>query len=112
MVLATLNNRWVAQLASKYPGAFDDGKTWFEADILGEVAYFDQRHGSVRLLQSGGWPVFDRNDSWVPVYAGASWDTYEPALAWCLQQNYDGKHCAAKFISDTIRPEISTRYNK
>ncbi|WP_336671826.1 serine/threonine-protein kinase [Tsukamurella sp. USMM236] len=112
VVLATLNNRWVAQLASKYPGAFDDGKTWFEADILGEVAYFDQRHGSVRLLQSGGWPVFDRDDSWVPVYAGASWDTYEPALAWCLQQSYDGKHCAAKFVSDMIRPEISTRYNK
>lgn len=112
VVLSALNNRWVVQLASKYSGAFDDGKTWFEADILGEIAAFDQRHGNVRVLQSSQWPVFDRGDAWVPVYAGLSWDTYEPALAWCLQQSYDKDHCAAKFVSDTQRPAISTRYNK
>ncbi|NMD57169.1 MULTISPECIES: serine/threonine-protein kinase [Tsukamurella] len=109
VVLAALNNRWVPQLASKFSGAFDDGKTWLEADILGEIAYFDQRFGDIRVLQSGEWPVFERRDSWVPVYAGQSWETYEPALAWCRAQGLDSGHCVAKLISTTAGPVGTTK---
>ncbi|GAA1005326.1 hypothetical protein GCM10009551_082720 [Nocardiopsis tropica] len=107
---ATLNNRWVAQLASKFAGATDDGKTWYEADILGEVGYFDQRFGDVRLLYSPDWTVFSTNKVfWVPVFAGQSWDTPDPANAWCRSQGLDNAHCFAKLISDTRGPEGTTK---
>lgn len=107
---ATLNNRWVAQLASKFAGATDDGKTWYEADILGEIGYFDQRFGDVRVLFSPDWTVFSTNKIfWVPVYAGQSWDTPDPANGWCRSQGLDNAHCFAKLISDTRGPEGTTQ---
>lgn len=112
VVLATLNNRWVAQLSSKWSGVPDLGKTWYEADILGEIAYFDQRFGSVRVLSSADWSVYEHNRQyWIAIYAGNSWDSPEPAKAWCLQQSIDRDHCAAKLISDTHPVEGSTSYN-
>ncbi|KXO99739.1 Probable serine/threonine-protein kinase pknH (plasmid) [Tsukamurella tyrosinosolvens] len=112
VVLATLNNRWVAQLSSKWSGVQDLGKTWYEADILGEIAYFDQRFGSVRVLSSTDWSVYEHNRQyWIAIYAGSSWDSPEPAKAWCLQQSIDRDHCAAKLISDTHPVEGSTSYN-
>ncbi len=112
VVLATLNNRWVAQLASKWSGVSDDGRTWFDADILGEVGYFDQRFRDVKVLSSADWTVYDHNRQyWISIYSGAGWETPEPALAWCLQQNFDRNHCAAKLISDTHPVAGSSAYN-
>ncbi|WP_158636003.1 serine/threonine-protein kinase [Tsukamurella sputi] len=112
VVLATLNNRWVAQLSSKWSGVPDLGRTWYEADILGEISYFDQRFGNVRVLSSADWSVYDHNRQyWIAVYAGTSWDDAAPALAWCLAQNFDRDHCAAKLISDTHAVSGSNAYN-
>lgn len=109
-VLATMNNRWVVQLASKYAGVTDDGRQWFEADILGEINYFESRYGPVKLLYSGEWPVFDGKSSWVPVLAAYAFTESAPAVAWCRQQNLNKDRCAAKLVSDTMGPAYTTAY--
>ncbi|WP_040768777.1 serine/threonine-protein kinase [Tsukamurella sp. 1534] len=113
VVEATLNDRWVVQLASKYSGVIDRGKTWLDADILAEIAAYDRRYGAIRVLSNYDWPVYDSTRQvWITIYAGAGWDSAEPALAWCLQQNYDRDHCAAKLISTTHPVAGSSRYNE
>ncbi|MET9327347.1 protein kinase [Tsukamurella sp. NPDC003166] len=109
-VMATMNNRWVIQLASKYAGVTDDGKQWFEADILGEIGYFESKYGAVKVLYSGEWPVFDGKTSWVPILAAYAFTDSAPAVAWCRQNGLDRNRCAAKLISDTLGPAGTTAY--
>ncbi|TWS18270.1 protein kinase [Tsukamurella asaccharolytica] len=109
-VLATMNNRWVIQLASKYAGVTDDGKQWFEADILSEIGYFEGKYGAVKVLYSGDWPVFDGRTSWVPILAAYAFTDSAPAVAWCRQNGLDRNRCAAKLLSNTSGPTGTTAY--
>lgn len=108
VVLAQLNNRWVAQLSTKWPGLVADGRTWNDAAILAEVNSLQQRFGTVRLLWSTQWSVFSLPDVWVTVY-GAPFAGPDAALTWCRQQGFDGEHCLAKFISTTAGTSGTTK---
>ncbi|MDF0528551.1 serine/threonine-protein kinase [Tsukamurella sp. 8F] len=107
-VLASLNNRWVAQLSTKQPGWNVDGKVWDAAAILDEENSLSQRYGGARLLYSTDWTVFDMQDAWVTVTA-FSFPDPDSAVNWCKTSGFDNEHCLAKFISDTAGPSGTTR---
>lgn len=108
-ILSTLNNRWVAQLSSKRPGLFADGKTWDNQAILDEFLALRLRFNDVRLLYSDEWSVFSQPGWWVTV-AAATFPGPDQANAWCAAQGFDGEHCFAKLVSTTAPPDGSTRY--
>lgn len=108
-ILANLNNRWVAQLSSKRPGLYADGKTWDNQAILDEFLGLRLRFNDVRLLYSTEWSVFSQPGWWVTV-AALTFPGPDQANAWCSAQGFDGDHCFAKLVSTTASADGSTRY--
>lgn len=110
MVLASLADRWVPQVSSKWLGLVAEGRTWTNAAILAEHQRLRQTYPGVRLLWSGDWSTFSGSDYWVTV-VGSAFPTPEGALAWCRSGGFDRDHCFAKLISTTHAVEGSTNYN-
>lgn len=108
-ILASYDGAWVAQLSSKRPGLYAEGRTWDNASILEEFVSLDQRFDGAWLLWSDEWPVFSTPSLWVTV-TRQTFTGPAASLDWCRQQGFDRDHCVAKMISSTRSPEGTTAY--
>ncbi|MFN8053668.1 MAG: hypothetical protein U0Q22_19700 [Acidimicrobiales bacterium] len=90
-----IQNRWVAQLSSKWIGLNIEGVTWDAASIMREHDSLRASYGAY-LLYSSDW-AFKRQDVWVTV-TSTTFSSGAEANSWCVQQGIDAEHCFAKLI--------------
>lgn len=107
----SMSNRWVPQVSSKRVGLVADGKTWTNADILGDHLALRQRFGGARLVRSGQWTTFSDPDFWVTV-VGPPRLTAEDANRWCDSNGFGVDDCFAQFVSALVGVEGTTVYRR
>ena len=99
------------QVSSKQVGLVAAGKTWTNADILGEHLELRQRFDGARLVWSGDWTTFSKPDFWVTVVGPAHYYP-DDANSWCDANGFGIDDCFAKFISSVFGVPGTTEYRK
>ncbi|WP_235737011.1 hypothetical protein [Nocardioides alcanivorans] len=112
-VLENLAGQWMPQLSSKQDGTHDsvDARTYDYTAIYEEHLRLRLDHPDVRLLWSGDWGSYERDDYWVTVVGQGS-NRAKPALQWCADSGRAPSQCYAKLVRVSGPPEGTTRLQR
>ncbi|WP_051400110.1 Hsp70 family protein [Haloechinothrix halophila] len=95
----SLLGNWVPQISAKWVGLEVDGTTYDPDAILSDHQRLRQRYDAARILWSGDYPVFRRDNAYVTIVA-VTFDTGDEANGWCEAEGIPADDCFAKFIDD------------
>lgn len=103
---------WTAQLSSKKPGTYDDGKVYDTYDdILALHLEYRSRYPESLLVWSNDWPGSfgpSSQDYWVTV--GGQSETTLPVLEWCRAEGWGDGDCWAKRLLTSGNPDEDGRH--
>lgn len=106
---SNVSGYWVPQISSKYAGAFIDGYTWDDNDILNDHLQLRTSWGDpVYLLRSSEWAYAD--DRFLVTIVGIPYTNPDDALAWCVTHSLGPDDCYAKRIYHGERQSGDTKY--
>lgn len=104
---------WTAQLSSKRPGTYDDGRVYDSYDdILALHLEYRARYPDSLLAWSNDWPGSfgpSSKDYWITL-GGQSESATIPILDWCRDEGWGDGDCWAKRLLTTGNPDKESRH--